>query len=64
MQPMMAGEFGTVVECDGLAHRFGHDAEQPDEMTGNAVGRLAGEADCHQQAGLAFMHGEDRLAVF
>jgi hypothetical protein len=64
MQPMMAGELGAVVECDGLAQRFGHDGEQPYEVTGNALGRLAGQADCQQQAGLALMHGKDRLAVF
>jgi hypothetical protein len=63
MQPMVAGELGTVVECDGLAQWFGHDAEQPDELTGNAVGRLADEADCQEQAGLALMHGKNRLAV-
>jgi hypothetical protein len=61
---MMAGELGAVVECDGLAQLFGHDAEQPDEVTGNAVGGLADEADRQQQTGLALMHGEDRLAVF
>jgi len=61
---MMAGELGTVVECDGLAQWFGHGAEQPDEVACHALGRLADEADRQQQTGLAFMHGEDRLAVF
>jgi hypothetical protein len=61
---MMASELGAVVECDGLAQLLRHDTEQPDEVAGNAVGRLAGEADRQQQTGFALMHGEDRLTIF
>jgi hypothetical protein len=64
MQCAVTSELRAVVECDGLAQLFGHDAEQPDEVAGNAMGRLAGEADRQQQTGLALMHGEDRLTIF
>jgi hypothetical protein len=64
MQHAMAGELGTVVESNGPAQRLRHGAEQIDEMTSDALRRLAGEPDCQQEAGLTLMHGQDRLAVF
>jgi hypothetical protein len=60
----MTGELGTVVEGDGLTERLGQAAEQIDEMACDAVGSLAGQPDCEQQAGFALVHGQDRLAVF
>jgi len=60
----MAGELGAVVEGDGLTQRRRHGAEQIDEMTSDAVRRLAGEPDRQQEAGLTLMHGQDRLTVF
>jgi hypothetical protein len=41
-----------------------HDAEQIDEMAGDAVGRLAGQPDRQQEPGFALMHGQDRLTIF
>jgi hypothetical protein len=64
MQSMMAGELGAVVESNGLAEALRHGAKQLDEMTGDAIGGLAGQPDCQQQAGLALMQGQDGLAVF
>ena len=60
----MAGKLGAVVEGDGLAQRRRHGAKQIDQMTGDAVGGLAGEPDRQQQAGFALMHGQDGLTVF
>jgi hypothetical protein len=60
----MACELSAVVEGDGLAQRLRQAAEQPEEMPGNAVSDLVGQSDGKQQARLAFMHGQDRLAVF
>jgi hypothetical protein len=60
----MASELGAVVEGDGLTQRLRYGAKQIEEMTSDAVCRLAGQADCQQEAGLALMHGQDRLTVF
>ena len=64
VQLMMAGEFGAVVEGDGLTQLLGQSAEQIEEMTGNAVSGLAGQPDRQQEAGLALVHGQDGLTVF
>jgi hypothetical protein len=60
----MAGKLGAVVEGDGLAERLRYRAEQIEQVAGDTVCRLAGEPDREQQTGLAFMHGQDSLAVF
>jgi hypothetical protein len=60
----MTGELGAVIEGDGAAQLWRHGAEQFDEMPSDAVRLLAGQPDREQEAGLALMHGQDRLAVF
>jgi hypothetical protein len=60
----MAGELGAVIESYGLTERLGQAAEQIDEMTGDAPGRLVGQAYREQEARLAFVHSQDRLPVF
>ena len=63
-QQEVTSKLGAVIEGHGLAERLWQAGEQVEEMTGNAMGRLAGQADRQQEAGLALVHGEDRLAVF
>jgi len=60
----VAGELGAVIESYGLTERSGQVSEQIDEMTGDAVGRLVGQAYREQEAGLALVYGQDRLTVF
>jgi hypothetical protein len=63
VQRTMASKLGTVVEGNGLTLRWRHDAI--DEIAGDAVGSLADQPpDGQQKAGLALMHGQDRLTVF
>jgi hypothetical protein len=64
VQNPMAGELGSIVEGDGLAQRLRQDTKQAEEMTSDAVRGLVGEPDCQQEAGLALVHGQDRLTVF
>src|ERR1044071_133423 len=60
----MPGELGAIVEGDGLTKRLRQAAEQPEQGPGNAIGDLVGQSNGEQQARLAFMYGQDRLAVF
>jgi hypothetical protein len=57
MQSTMACELGAIVEGDGLTQRLRHDTKQSDEVTSDAVRRLAGQPDRQQETGLALMHG-------
>jgi hypothetical protein len=63
-QREVASELGAIVEGDGLTERLRQTGEQIEEMSGDAVRCLAGQSDRQQEAGLALMHGQDRLAVF
>ena len=63
VQLLMAGEFGAVVESDGLAQVARHGLEQADEALGHAIGSLAREPAPEDQPRAAFVHGEHGLAV-
>jgi hypothetical protein len=52
----MARELGAVVEGDA--------ATQAGRQLGEQLGPLVGGPHGDEQAGLPFVHGEDRLAVF
>jgi hypothetical protein len=60
----MTGKLGAVIEGDGLPQLLGKRAEQLGEMVSDKLRGFAGKADRQQQTGLAFMDGQDRLAVF
>ena len=60
----MTGKLGAVIEGDGLPQLLRKRAEQLCEMTSDKLRGFAGKADRQQQTGLAFMDGQDRLAVF
>ena len=62
MELVMAGEFGAVVEGDGLAPGGGQRAQQPGEGGGDRGRRFAWRPVGEQQAGVAFMHGQHGLA--
>ena len=60
---MVAGEFGAVVEGDGLTPGGGQGPQQPSEGLGNRRGRFAWGPHRHQQARVAFMDGQHRLPI-
>ena len=62
MELVMAGELGAIVEGDGLAPGRRQGAQQPGEGCGDRGRRFAWRPDGEQQAGVAFMHGQHRLA--
>ena len=63
VQGTVARELGAIIEGDGLAQLRWHALEQPDEMASNAVGGFVRRSRRQQQAGLALMHGQDRLTI-
>ena len=63
MELVVAGELGTIVEGDRLPPGGGQGPQQSGEGGGNRGGRFAGGPDGEQQAGVAFMYGQHRLAI-
>ncbi len=59
----MRGEFGAVIEGDGLAPGGGQRGEQRGQPVGDGGGGLAGEPGGEEQAGVALMEGQNDLAV-
>src|SRR5262245_13378303 len=64
MELLMTGELGAVVEGDGLAQRWRHAGEEPDEMACNALGSFVGRSGGEQKSGLALVNSQHGLAVF
>ncbi len=64
VQGQVTSELSAVVEGDGLAQALRQLCKQANEMTGDAPGELAGEADAQQQARGALVHGQHGLTVF
>ena len=63
MELMMAGELGAIVASDGLAPGGRQGCEEAGQGTGDGGGGFAGRPDREEQAGVAFVEGEDGLAV-
>ena len=63
VEPVLAGELRAVVEGDRLALGGGQGPQQPGTGGGHRAGRFAWGPDHQQQAGVAFRHGQHRLAV-
>ncbi len=63
MEGMMLGEFRAVIEGDGLAPSGGQGGQQGGHGVGDGGGGLTGGAGGEEQAGVAFMEGQDRLAI-
>ena len=63
MEVVMAGELRAIVEGDGLAAVGGQGGEEAGEGLSDRGGGLAGGPDGEEEAGGAFMEGEDGLAV-
>ena len=64
MKCAMTRELGAVVEGDGLAQLWWHAGEESDEMTRHSIGGFVGRPGREDDAGLALMDGQHRLAVF
>ena len=63
MEVVMPGELRAVVEGDGLPPGRGQGSQEAGHGLGDRSGRLAGGPGGQQEAGVAFMEGEDSLAV-
>jgi len=63
MKRAMACELGSVVEGYGSAQLSRQTGEEGKEMLGDRLGSLGGRPGGKEEAGLALMDGEDRLAV-
>jgi hypothetical protein len=64
VQPAMARELGAVVEGEAATQAGRQLGEQLGQVTSDGLGSLVGGPHGDEQAGLPFVHGEDRLAVF
>src|SRR4051812_1764766 len=60
---VVAGELGSVVEGDGLAHGRGQRGEQLGDGFGDGACGLSGGLDGEEDAGGSLVQGEDGLAV-
>ena len=60
---VMAGELGAVVEGDGPAPLGREGSQQLGDGIGHALGVLGGQGTGEQQAGVAFLEGEQGLAL-
>ena len=60
---MVEGELGAVIEGDGLAQRAGQGFEPSLQLHGGRLGSLAGLLGEQEEAGLALVGDEDRLAI-
>jgi hypothetical protein len=60
----VACELSAIVEGDGLPEWLRQTAKQIEKMASDPVSGFVRQPDREQQAGLALVHGQDRLAVF
>ena len=63
MQVVVPGELGAVVEGDGLAPGGRQRGQQVGQGLRDGSGGLAGRPDGQQQARVALVQGQDRLAI-
>ena len=64
VQPIMTGEFGAIVEGDGLAQIRRQYREEGKKLLGDGVGFFAVRSGCSYPPAVAIVDGEDGLAVF
>ena len=63
MQPVMLGEFGSVIEADGLSHRLGKPLELSSDGSCGENGRSIGGSANDVEAGLTLVKEEQALAI-
>jgi len=64
VQPIVSGEFGAIVEGDGLAQIRRQCREEGKKLLGDGVGFFAVRSRCNDQPAVTIVNGEDGLAVF
>ena len=63
MEAAVTGELCTVVEGDRLAKGRRQVGEDGDQLLGDKIRGLVGRPGCEDDSGVAFMNGEDSLAI-